>query len=99
MTFFVFLLLATLIAGVGRLLDQPILIIGAMVVGPEFAPIAATCYAIVRRRFGVATGAVTTLVAGFVVSALISWSVWAISYAAGLITYRAATPARRRSSS
>jgi len=90
-TFFVFLLLATLIAGVGRLLDQPILIIGAMVVGPEFAPIAAACYAIVRRRGGVVAGALTTLLGGFLVSALVAWGVWAVAYAAGLITYSAAT--------
>ena len=30
----------------GRLLDQPILIVGAMVVGPEFGPIAGFCFAI-----------------------------------------------------
>jgi len=41
--FLSFLTLATLIAGSGRLLDQPILIIGAMVVGPEFSPVAAIC--------------------------------------------------------
>ena len=49
-SFLAFLILATLIAGVGRYLDQPILIIGAMVVGPEFAPLAAICVAIVRGR-------------------------------------------------
>ena len=43
--FLAFLTLATLIAGAGRLLDQPILIIGAMVVGPEFSPVAAICVA------------------------------------------------------
>lgn len=90
-SFFVFLLLATLIAGIGRLLDQPILIIGAMVVGPEFAPIAATCYAVVRRRFGIAGAALATLLVGFAGSALVSWGVWAAAYGAGLITFRQAT--------
>ncbi|MDQ7876810.1 DUF389 domain-containing protein [Microbacterium sp. QXD-8] len=90
-SFFAFLLLATLIAGIGRLLDQPILIIGAMVVGPEFAPIAAICYAVVRRKRGIVGMASVTLFGGFALSAAIAWGVWAIVYAFGLITYEQAT--------
>ena len=48
--FVAFLTLATLIAGAGRILDQPILIVGAMVVGPEFTPLAAICFALARPR-------------------------------------------------
>ena len=44
------MVLACLLGYVGILLDSPILIIGAMVVGPEFGPIAALCVAIVQRR-------------------------------------------------
>ena len=90
-TFFVFLLLVTLIAGIGRVLDQPILIMGAMVVGPEFAPIAAICYAIVRRRRGIAGLALTTLFGGFAACAAAAWAVWAVTYAAGVFTYEQAT--------
>lgn len=90
-TFFVFLLLATLIAGVGRLLDQPILIIGAMVVGPEFAPIAAMSYAIVRRRAGIVGPALGTLLGGFAACAAIAWAVWAVLYATGVIGFEQAT--------
>lgn len=90
-SFFAFLLLATLIAGVGRLLDQPILIIGAMVVGPEFAPIAAICYAIVRRRRGIAGMASVTLFGGFALCAAIAWAIWAMAYALGVFTYEQAT--------
>ena len=89
--FFAFLLLATLIAGIGRVLDQPILIIGAMVVGPEFAPLAAICYAVVRRKRGIAGMASVTLFGGFALSAAIAWGVWAIAYGLGLITYEQAT--------
>lgn len=39
-SFLVFLVVAALIASVGLLEDSPILIVGAMVVGPEFGPIA-----------------------------------------------------------
>lgn len=89
--FFVFLLLATLIAGIGRVLDQPILIIGAMVVGPEFAPIVAICYAIVRRRRRIAARALATLFSGFAASIALSCVVWAIAAALGWITYDQAT--------
>ena len=45
-----FMILACLIASIGILLDSPILIIGAMVVGPEFGPLAGLCVAFVQRR-------------------------------------------------
>ncbi|WP_125129951.1 DUF389 domain-containing protein [Microbacterium sp. 10M-3C3] len=90
-SFFVFLLLATLIAGIGRLLDQPILIIGAMVVGPEFAPLAAISYAIVRARRGIAGMASLTLFGGFVASALVAWGLWALAYVFGVFTFAQAT--------
>lgn len=90
-SFFMFLLLATLLAGIGRLLDQPIIIIGAMVVGPEFAPVAAICYAIVRRRSGIVGPATVTLLGGFAACAAISAVVWSSAYAAGAITYEQAT--------
>ena len=51
-SFLVFMSIATVIAGVGILLDAPILIVGAMVVGPEYGPLAAVCVSIVRRRRG-----------------------------------------------
>jgi hypothetical protein len=42
-TYLTFMAVAKLIASIGILLDQPILIIGAMVVGPEFGPLVALC--------------------------------------------------------
>jgi uncharacterized membrane protein len=44
-----FMIVATMIAGIGVMLDQPILIVGAMVVGPEFGPLVALCIGIVTR--------------------------------------------------
>ena len=49
-SFLAFTAVAAVIAAVGILLDSPILVIGAMVVGPEYAPLAALCVAVVRRR-------------------------------------------------
>jgi uncharacterized hydrophobic protein (TIGR00271 family) len=64
-TFLVFLSIATLIAGIGVLLDQPILIVGAMVVGPEFGPIAGLCVALVLRERALAMRSLRALVIGF----------------------------------
>lgn len=51
------------IAAVGILLDSPILIVGAMVVGPEYGPLASLCVSLVRRRGHVARQTATTLAA------------------------------------
>jgi uncharacterized hydrophobic protein (TIGR00271 family) len=60
-----FMVLACLIASVGVMLDSPILIIGAMVVGPEFGPIAGLCVALVQRRKDVAKRSLAALAVGF----------------------------------
>ncbi len=64
-SFIAFMVLAGLIATVGVILDEPILIIGAMVVGPEFGPIAGFCVAAVQRRWDVARRSVVALAVGF----------------------------------
>ena len=64
-TFVAFFLLAMLITAVGILLDSPILVVGGMVVGPEFGPIAATCVALVQRRGDLAVRSVAALAVGF----------------------------------
>jgi uncharacterized hydrophobic protein (TIGR00271 family) len=63
--FLLFMLLAAVIAAVGVVLDSPILIVGAMVVGPEFGPIAGFCVAIVQRRAGLAARSALALALGF----------------------------------
>jgi uncharacterized hydrophobic protein (TIGR00271 family) len=64
-SFLLFMALACLIASVGILLDSPILIIGAMVVGPEFGPIAGLCVAAVQRRGDLVKRSLLPLVIGF----------------------------------
>jgi uncharacterized hydrophobic protein (TIGR00271 family) len=63
--FIAFFALACLIASVGILLDSPILIVGAMIVGPEFGPIAGLCVALVQRRRDVARRSFLALAVGF----------------------------------
>lgn len=66
--FLLFLSIATVIAGIGVLLDQPILIVGAMVVGPEFGPLAALCVGVIRRRPAVIGRSILAIVVGFTVA-------------------------------
>jgi uncharacterized hydrophobic protein (TIGR00271 family) len=63
-SFLAFMVLAMLIAAVGIVTDQLILIIGAMVVGPEFGPIAGLSVAAVERRGELARRSFTALAAG-----------------------------------
>jgi uncharacterized hydrophobic protein (TIGR00271 family) len=63
--FVIFMVLACLIASVGIYTGSPILIVGAMVVGPEFGPLAGLCVAIVERRRDVARRSLTALAIGF----------------------------------
>jgi uncharacterized hydrophobic protein (TIGR00271 family) len=63
--FLVFMVLAALIAAVGILLESPILVVGAMVVGPEFGPMAGFCVAVVQRRPKLAARSFVALAAGF----------------------------------
>jgi uncharacterized hydrophobic protein (TIGR00271 family) len=63
--FVLFMVFAALIAAVGIYLDSEILIVGAMVVGPEFGPIAGFCVALVQRRRDLAVRSGIALAAGF----------------------------------
>jgi uncharacterized hydrophobic protein (TIGR00271 family) len=64
-SFLIFMVLAALIASVGIYLDSPILIVGAMVVGPEFGPIAGVCVALVDRQADLAARSFAALIVGF----------------------------------
>ena len=63
--FLLFMVLAALLAAVGIFLDSEILIVGAMVVGPEFGPIAGFCVALVQRRRDLAIRSGVALAVGF----------------------------------
>ncbi|AKC39370.1 uncharacterized hydrophobic domain [Mycolicibacterium phlei] len=68
LTFLAFLCLACLIAAVGVVTDSPVTIVGAMVVGPEFGPLAALAVSIVRRNWSLARRSLLALVVGFPVA-------------------------------
>lgn len=64
-SFLAFMVIAALIASVGIYLNSPILIVGAMVVGPEFGPIAGFCVAIIQPPRSLAARSAAALAVGF----------------------------------
>ena len=64
-TFVLFMIAAMQISAVGIVLDEPILIVGAMVLGPEFGPLAAVCVALVQRQATLARRSMLALAVGF----------------------------------
>lgn len=85
-SFLLFMTIATLIAGVGILLDSPVLIVGAMVVGPEFGPLLGVAVALVQRRPQLARRSLIALVAGFALAIVVTWLLSELGLAAGMIT-------------
>ena len=83
--FLAFMVLACLIASVGIFTGSPILIVGAMVVGPEFGPLAGLCVAAVERRLGVALRSLTALAIGFPVGITAAFLFTLICVATGLV--------------
>lgn len=64
-TYHVFLVLATILASVAVITDSSVLVVGAMVVGPEFGTVAAVCTGLVFARWGLAWASLRLLVLGF----------------------------------
>ncbi|WP_316740144.1 DUF389 domain-containing protein, partial [Streptomyces sp. MK7] len=64
-TYLAFITLATMIAACGVLLDNAILIVGAMAVGPEFGPLAGLSTALVQLAPRPALRSLTALLVGF----------------------------------
>jgi uncharacterized hydrophobic protein (TIGR00271 family) len=67
-TYLSFMTLATLLASIAIVVDSQVLVIGAMVLGPEFVAIAALGLALVRRRGTLFGLAARTLFVGFAVA-------------------------------
>ncbi len=83
--FLAFIVLACLIASVGIMIGQPILIVGAMVVGPEFGPLAGVCVALVERRRELAARSLTALAVGFPIAIAAAFLFSLAAKATGLV--------------
>ncbi len=69
-----FLAIATQLAGIGILQNSPILIVGAMVLGPEFGAVAAICFGLLRGSWHLVITSLRTLVIGFTVAIAITFA-------------------------
>lgn len=64
-SFLAFLVIAMLISAVGLLTDSSVLVVGGMVLGPEFGPLAAIAVGLVSGRWRLAWRSLRALVIGF----------------------------------
>jgi uncharacterized hydrophobic protein (TIGR00271 family) len=85
-TFTVMLTIACLLGAVGVVTDSPVTVVGAMVLGPEFGPLAALAAAVVRRRAELAREAITALVVGFGVALAVTTGAAAVGRAIGAVS-------------
>jgi uncharacterized hydrophobic protein (TIGR00271 family) len=92
--FLTFMSLATLLASIAIVLDSQILVIGAMVLGPEFGAVAALGVALVRGRGTLLMAASRALVVGFAVAIGFSALLALAARAAGWVTVSQVTAAR-----
>ncbi|MFE9608489.1 DUF389 domain-containing protein [Streptomyces sp. NPDC006012] len=71
-TYVAFLAIATMLAACGVMLDNAILIVGAMAVGPEFGPLAGISTALVQRAPRLVWRSLWALLAGFAVAMVLT---------------------------
>jgi uncharacterized hydrophobic protein (TIGR00271 family) len=64
-SFQTFLTIACLLAAIGAITDSPVTVVGAMVLGPEFGPIAAVAVGVVLRRGDLVRRGAIALAVGF----------------------------------
>ncbi|MEV4243995.1 DUF389 domain-containing protein [Streptosporangium canum] len=83
--FLAFLAIATQLAGIGVVVDSPILIVGAMVLGPEFGAIAAICFGLLRGDRRLIGRALRALAIGFATAIAITFACALVSRGLGWI--------------
>ncbi|MDF5751482.1 DUF389 domain-containing protein [Spongiactinospora sp. TRM90649] len=79
--YFAFFAIATQIAAIAVVINSPIVLVGAMVLGPEFGPISAVCFGLLRRDLRLIGRASRTVVAGFGVGIAVTFVCALVSYA------------------
>ncbi len=85
-TFHIFLVLATVLAAIAVVTDSAILVIGAMVVGPEFGVIAAICTGVVFRRWRLVLNSLRLLFFSFTFAIVVVTLLGSMAAVSGLVT-------------
>lgn len=83
-TFGAFMVLATLLAAIGVVTGSQITIVGAMVVGPEFGPLAGIAVGLLRRHSHIVRRAAIALTVGFALAIAVTAGLAFLGEAAGL---------------
>lgn len=92
--YYAFLTLATMIASVAVITDSAILVVGAMVVGPEFGVVAALAVGIFLRKGGLTQRSLALLVKGFVLAIALTALAALLARAVGWVDVSDVTAAR-----
>jgi len=85
-TFMAFMVLACILAAIGVATNSPITIVGAMVVGPEFGPLAGIAVGLRLRRWDSVRRGVTALVVGFAGAIAVTAAVAILWRVTGLVS-------------
>jgi uncharacterized hydrophobic protein (TIGR00271 family) len=92
--YYAFLTLATMIASVAVVTDSSILVVGAMVVGPEFGVVAALAVGLFLRKGGLTRRSAALLVRGFVLAIALTVVAALLARAVGWVDTGDVTAAR-----
>jgi uncharacterized hydrophobic protein (TIGR00271 family) len=85
-TYMAFMVLACILAAIGVATNSPITIVGAMVVGPEFGPLAGIAVGLRLRHWDAVRRGVTALVAGFTGAIAVTSAVAVLWRVTGLVS-------------
>ncbi|WP_207343566.1 DUF389 domain-containing protein [Arthrobacter sp. E3] len=85
-SYLAFLVIAVQLAGIGIVTNSTVAIVGAMVVGPEFGPLAGLALAVVDRRWKLARRAALALLIGFPIAMVLTALATAGSQGLGLFS-------------
>ena len=84
----IFLTIACLLAAIGAITDSPVTVVGAMVLGPEFGPLAATAVGLVLRRGDLVRRGALALAVGFPLAMAVTAAAAVAFDATGLLSTR-----------
>ena len=94
LSFHIFLVLAVILAAIAVVTDSAVLVVGAMVVGPEFGAIAAACAGIALGRWGLVGRSLQLLLFAFLFAIAVTAVLALIASLTGLLTTEEVTRAR-----
>ncbi|PKH37213.1 uncharacterized hydrophobic domain-containing protein [Nocardioides alpinus] len=85
-SYYIFFVLASLLAAIAVITDSAVLVVGAMVVGPEFGTVAAVAVGLVFGRFRLVVGALRLLATGILISIVVVAVLGLLAGLTGLVT-------------